>query len=333
MKQSLLQFNKNGIYCAEADVYIDPWRKVDKALITHAHADHSRWGNKQYIATKPSLPVMKHRLGEINALGVDYGESILINGVKFSFHPAGHVIGSAQIRVEHKGEVWVVSGDYKVENDGISEPFQPVKCHTFITECTFGLPCYNWQPQESIFKAINEWWKKNQQQGKTSVLVAYSLGKAQRVIQNIDTSIGQIYTHGAVENINKVFRDNAIDIKPTIQATKEIDKKAYKGNLVITPNSGTGTWIKKFAPYELAYVSGWMALRGARRRRAADRGFVLSDHADWKGLLWAIEQTGAENIITTHGYTEIFAQYLRGIGYNAQSQFTEFTGESIDVDG
>jgi putative mRNA 3-end processing factor len=332
VKNPLLLFNQNGIYCPQADIYIDPWRKVKKALITHAHADHSRWGNEQYMATKTSVPIMKHRLGDINIQGVDYRESLLINGVKFSFHPAGHIIGSAQIRVEYKGEIWVVSGDYKVENDGISEPFEPVKCHSFITECTFGLPCYNWKPQIETFKEMNQWWLNNQASQKTSVVVAYSLGKAQRIIQNIDTNIGPIYTHGAVENINQLFRNSGIAINDTIQSTKEIDKKAYKGSLIITPNSGTGSWLKKFMPYQLAFASGWMALRGARRRRAADRGFVISDHADWKGLLWAIENTGAENIITTHGYTEIFAQYLREKGYNAMSQFTEFTGESIDND-
>lgn len=332
MKNPLLIFNKNGIYCPLADIYIDPWRKVDKALITHAHSDHSRGGNKQYIATKLSIPIMRHRLGDINAIGLDYGESLIINGVKFSFHPAGHIIGSAQIRVEYKGEVWVASGDYKLENDGISTPFETIKCHTFITECTFGLPVYQWQPQHLVFEEINNWWQKNKSEGKASVIVAYSLGKAQRIIQNVDHTIGEIFTHGAVENINEVFRQNGTPIKATTQAVKEIDKNRYKGALIITPNAGTGSWLKKFGNYELAYASGWMSLRGARRRRAADRGFVISDHADWHGLNTAIKNTGAENVIATHGNTLSFARWLNEQGYNAFTQQTDYTGESVDND-
>lgn len=327
----LLKFTDRGIYCAEADVYIDPWRKVPKALITHGHADHSRYGMGSYIATKAALPVIRHRLGEINAVGVDFGESIMINGVKFSFHPAGHLIGSAQIRAEFKGEVWVASGDYKVESDGVSEEFEPVTCNTFITECTFGLPVFDWRPQAAVIADIEAWWSKNRDEGKTSVLVAYSLGKAQRVIQNIDNSIGPIYTHGAVENINEVIRGQGIPISPTIRVTKDTKKEETKGALVIGPNSIIGSaWLKKFAPYEIAMVSGWMALRGARRRSALDRGFVLSDHADWKGLNSTIESIGCERVITTHGYSEIYARYLRGKGLNATVENTEYQGEQLD---
>ena len=198
MKTPLLAFNEKGIYCAQADVYLDPWRPVDKAIISHGHADHSRWGHKKYITNHSNIPIIKHRLGEINVSGKDWDETFTINNVKFSFHPAGHIIGSAQIRVEYKGEVWVFTGDYKTEADGVAKPYEPVKCHTFITECTFGLPAFKWQPQEEVFAEINNWWQQNQSEGKTSVIFGYSLGKAQRLLKYLDPSIGKIYTHGAI---------------------------------------------------------------------------------------------------------------------------------------
>ncbi|NNC84207.1 MAG: ligase-associated DNA damage response exonuclease [Flavobacteriales bacterium] len=327
----LLEFTSSGIYCEKADVYIDPWRKVPKALITHGHADHARSGMGSYLASEAALPVMRHRLGTIDAQGIPYGREICINGVKFSFHPAGHLIGSSQIRVEHKGEVWVASGDYKVENDGITEAFEPVPCHTFITECTFGLPVFDWRPQAEVFEEIHAWWRKNQEQGKVSVLVAYSLGKAQRVIHNLDGSIGPILTHGAVENINEVLRAQGIDLQDTRRVTPEITKEEMKGALVIGPSSILGNpWLRKFSPFETAMVSGWMAMRGNRRRRALDRGFVLSDHADWKGLNQTIESLGCERVITTHGYSEIYARYLRERGLQAQVESTEYEGDQIN---
>ncbi len=331
---SLISFNEKGIYCARADVYIDPWKPVKKALITHAHADHSRWGHQLYIAHRDSVPVMKYRLGEdIQIQGVEYGDEIREGGVNFSFHPAGHIPGSAQIRVEYKGEVWVISGDYKLEDDGLSTAFEPVQCHHFITESTFGLPVYQWKPQEIVFKEINHWWKTNQDNGKVSVLCGYSLGKAQRILKGLDTSIGNIFTHGAVENINEVMRYQGVELPDTTKVTAEHKKTDFKGAIVIAPPSALGsTWIRKFNPYVTGICSGWMALRGARRRRAADRGFVLSDHADWQGLNEAVKLTEAENIYVTHGYKEIFAQWLREQGLNAQPVDTLFEGESPDND-
>ncbi len=328
----LLEFNKNGIYCEQADVYIDPWRSVKKALITHGHADHARWGHKSYLATNLARPVIKFRLGShINIQGIDYGEELHINGVKFSFHPAGHIIGSAQIRVEYKGEVWVVSGDYKLENDGLSTPFEPIKCHTFITESTFGLPVYHWEAQQDIFEEINQWWAANKQEGKVSVLAAYALGKAQRLLHHLDTSIGTIYTHGAIENVNKVLRSQGIDLPPTTRVTNTIKKKAFPGSMVLaTPGAVGSNWMKRFQPYSTGIASGWMTLRGARRRRAADRGFILSDHADWDGLNQAIKACEAERVVVTHGYTSIYSNWLRENGYEAYEAETQFEGELFD---
>ena len=282
----LLVFNKNGIYCPQADVYLDAWRKVPKCIVTHGHSDHARYGHGQYITHHTNIPIIKHRLGKIQIKGLDWNEPILVNGVKFSLHPAGHIPGSAQVRVEYKGEVWVVSGDYKVEDDGLAEAFEPIRCHTFITESTFGLPIYQWEPQEQVMQDINDWWRQNKAEGRVSVLFSYALGKAQRLLQGLDPSIGTIYTHGAVENTNEIMRQQGVDLPPTTRVTAEIDKKLYPGNMVVTvPSTLGGTWLKKFKPVSLAYVSGWMRLRGARRRRAVDRGFILSDHADWNGRL------------------------------------------------
>lgn len=331
MKRPLLEFTKKGIYCKEANIYLDPWKPVDKAIITHGHADHSRWGHKKYITHHRNVPIVKHRLGDITIAGKDWGEAFTINGVKFSLHPAGHIIGSSQIRVEHKGEVWVFTGDYKIEDDGLATPYEPVKCHAFITECTFGLPAFLWQPQREVIADINNWWAENKANGQTSVLFGYSLGKAQRLLKHLDTSIGKIYTHGAVENMTNVLRE-IVTFPETELITKDTKKSDILGNMVVAPPSAHGsTWIRKMVPYVTASASGWMAFRGARRRRAIDKGFVLSDHCDWNGLLKAIEETGAEKIICTHGYTEIFSKYLRELGYIARTESTQFEGELAEV--
>ena len=330
MKRPLLEFTDKGIYCARADVYLDPWKPVKKALISHGHSDHSRWGHSRYITHKTNVPIIRHRLGEIQVTGVDWGEPVRIGGVKFSFHPAGHIIGSSQIRVEHKGEVWVFSGDYKSEDDGLATPYEPVRCHTFITECTFGLPAFSWRPQEEVIEQINAWWAGARSEGRTAVLFAYSLGKAQRILSLLDTSIGEIYTHGAIENMNEVLRELA-PLPPTSRITRETTKKELAGNLVLAPPSAHGSpWIRKMVPFETAAASGWMAFRGARRRRAVDRGFVLSDHCDWEGLLGSIRATGAERVICTHGYSEIFARYLREQGYDARTEATQYEVEAAD---
>lgn len=332
MKEPLLAFNDKGIYCAQADVYLDPWKPVQKALITHGHSDHSRWGHKKYITQNLNVPIIKHRLGEIEVSGVEYGESFNINGVKFSFHPAGHIIGSSQIRVEYKGEVWVFSGDYKTEDDGISTPFEPIKCHAFITECTFGLPAFKWIPQDEVMANINTWWQENRDAGKTSILFGYSLGKAQRLLKGLDTSIGKVYTHGAIENMTEVLRP-LVTLPPTTLISRETKKEEIRGNMVLAPPSAHGsTWIKKMLPFETGFASGWMNFRGARRRRAIDKGFVLSDHCDWQGLLASIKATGCEKVICTHGYTEIFCRFLNEIGYDARTAETQYEGEIAEMD-
>lgn len=327
----LLEFRKEGIYCPKADVYIDPWKPVRYALITHGHSDHARWGHQYYLCTKSAKPVIQYRLGNVKIEAVEYGEVTTINGVKFSFHPAGHIIGSAQIRVEHKGEVWVCSGDYKIQRDGISETFEAVKCHAFITESTFGLPIYKWKPQREVMGEINQWWRTNAAEGKVSILGAYALGKAQRILQNVDASIGKIFTHGAIENTNEILRKQGIKLQATQRITKEFKKSDYVGHLVLaTPSAMNSAWARRFPKASTGIASGWMSLRGMRRRRSVDRGFILSDHADWEGLNAAIQATEAERIFVTHGYTSIFKKWLIEQGKWAEEVTTAYEGESME---
>jgi putative mRNA 3-end processing factor len=265
---------------------------------------------------------------------VKYGEVITINGVHFSFHPAGHITGSAQIRTECKGEVWVFTGDFKLQPDGISEPFELIKCNTFITESTFGLPVYHWKPQGEVFEQINEWWRSNKEQNKVSILSAYALGKAQRILNGIDSGIGKIFVHGAVENINQIIRSQGITLPSTYLVTKETTKKDWEGALVICPPSALGSpWLKKFFPYSIGVASGWMELRGTRRRRGADRGFALSDHADWDELNKAVKETGAEKVFVTHGYADVFSRWLREKGIDAREVKTQYEGEVDEAAG
>ena len=331
MTDPVLSFTDRGIYCPAGDFHIDPCRPVARALITHGHADHARPGHGRYLATHAAVPVMRHRLGDIAVEGIGYDEPRQIGAARVSFHPAGHIPGSAQIRVEVGGEVWVVSGDYKTTDDGFCEAFQPVRCHSFITECTFGLPVFRWAGQRQVAAQVNAWWAANAAAGQVSVLGAYSLGKAQRLLSLVDPGIAPILTHGAVEATNAVLRAQGYRLPPTRRVTAETRAQDHPGALVIAPPSALGTgWTRRFGTVSTGFASGWMQLRGIRRRRPADRGFVLSDHADWDGLLRAIRETGAENVYPTHGYTDIFARHLSSLGLNAQPVPTEFGGPEDD---
>lgn len=329
----LLTFTSSSIYCTAANVHIDPWKPVDFAIITHAHSDHAKPGCKHYLAHKHSESILKLRLGEnISLQTVEYGEKFSINGVQFSLHPAGHVIGSAQIRVEYKGEVWVASGDYKVQDDHFSAAFEPVKCHTFITESTFGLPIYKWRPQHEVMTDIREWWKENQLLGKASVLMGYALGKMQRIVKNLQPFDNKVFAHGAIFNVNERLRAAGFDLPYIPRVTADIDKKEYRGALILGTSSSLNTpWLKKFDPYSSGYCSGWMAVRGAKNRRSVDRGFVLSDHADWNELNWVIAETGAERVYVTHGYTDTFARWLNEKGIEAHEVKTKYGDEEEDV--
>jgi len=320
---ALLESDRNGLFCRTGDFYIDPWAPVERALITHGHSDHARPGSASYLCSPDCEAVLRARIeADANIETLAWGTRLSIGGVAVSFHPAGHVLGSAQIRVEHRGEVWVVSGDYKLAPDPTCKPFEPVRCNTFITESTFGLPIYLWQPPEQTMAQVNAWWRKNREHGKCSVLFGYPLGKSQRLLAGLDPGIGPIFCHGAVERMNEVYRAAGVALPQTV---RECD---FSKACVIAPPSALGSpWLKRFGTYSTAMASGWMRIRGTRRRRSMDRGFVLSDHADWPALLQAINETGADCVLVTHGYRAPLVRWLQEQGREARSLETKYEGE------
>jgi len=326
----LIEPSSKGLYCEAGGFYIDPWQPVDRAVITHAHGDHARPGSRAYLSAACGVPVLRTRLGEGGTLeGLAYGERRTLNGVTLSLHPAGHVLGSSQVRVEHGGEVWVVSGDYKLDPDPTCEPFEPVRCDTFITESTFGLPVYRWCTPPEIFAGINDWWRANAEAKRASILFGYAFGKAQRILASVDSSIGPIVVHGAVDVLDRGYRECGVALPETRMVTEFEAKKDFAGALIVAPPSAQSTpWLKRFGDYSDAFASGWMAIRGARRRRVVDKGFVLSDHADWPSLNRAIDATGARRVFVTHGHIAPLVQWLNERGIEAHAMKTEFEGEA-----
>jgi len=328
-KKGLITLTERGLYCRQGDFYIDPWQPVKNAVVTHAHADHAYRGHEHYLVAKPCEPLARLRLDEdADITSQEYGERTVIDGVSLSFHPAGHILGSAQVRVEYKGEIWVMSGDYKLTPDATCAPFEPVKCNFFVTEATFGLPIYRWTPPSQVFTEINAWWRRNQEREKASVIFAYALGKAQRIMNGVDRSIGPIYTHGSVERLTHVYREAGVDLPETTYAGDVTNKKDFIGSLIVAPPSAQGsTWLRRFGSHSTAFASGWMMVRGARRQRAVDRGFVMSDHADWPELQKAIAATGAETVYVTHGFVDELVRYLNETGVDAHALKTQLVGD------
>jgi putative mRNA 3-end processing factor len=329
-KGGLITLTARGLYCKAGDFYVDPWKPVKRAIVTHAHADHSYRGNQSYLVPKEGEHVSQIRIGhDVHIETLPYRTTLDIDGVKLSFHPAGHILGSAQVRVEKGGEIWVISGDYKLTPDATCEPFESVNCHHFITEATFGLPIYRWPETQTVFDEINGWWRRNQERGKASVIFAYSLGKAQRIMNGIDRSIGPIFTHGAVERLTEAYREAGVDLPETTYAGSVTNKKEFAGSLVVAPPSAQQAvgWLRRFGPQSTGFASGWMMVRGARRQRAVDRGFVLSDHADWPELLTAIAGAEAETVYVTHGFSSEVVRWLKETGTNAVELKTHFMGD------
>ena len=327
MRKDLVVRRPQGLYCPPGDFYIDPWRPVDRAIITHAHADHARTGHNHYLASAAGEQVLRTRLGDITLQTLPYGQVIEHNGVKISLHPAGHVLGSAQVRLQWRDEVWVVSGDYKLDADPTCLPFEPVTCNTFITESTFGLPVYRWPTPATVLQQINSWWADNASNKRTSVLYAYSLGKGQRVLAGVDCSIGPIITHGALNALNDVYRTAGVNL-PATSAVTDIEASDRQRALVLAPPAVAGSsWMRRFGQTSDAMASGWMRVRGARRRRGVDRGFVMSDHADWPSLLQAIGATQASRVIVTHGSTAVLIRWLQEQGLDAQAFETDYGHE------
>jgi putative mRNA 3-end processing factor len=326
---ALITVTAGGLYCPAGDFFIDPWRPAPRAVITHAHGDHLRPGSDAYFTSRAGAALAWRRLpadAELTAL--DYGEPVDFRGVRVSLHPAGHVLGSAQVRLEHRGEVWVVSGDYKRDPDPTCAPFEVVPCDVFISEATFALPVYRWTPTATVAADIHAWWQGNRERGLASVLFAYALGKAQRVLAELTALTSEpVYVHGAVENLVEAYREAGVAMLPTRMpaATRRTD---YAGALVVAPPGAAGSpWMRRFGEAATGFCSGWMRVRGDRRRRGYDRGFVLSDHADWPSLLRTFRETGARRILLTHGHTETMTRYLREQGLDAAALATDYGAE------
>lgn len=325
---TLLKFTSKGILCIPGRFYIDPWKPVDYALITHGHADHAKNGMQKYLCHHFTKPILYSRIGrDIQCESVNYNEPILINGVRVSFHPAGHIIGSSQIRMEYKGFISVVSGDYKIQEDGLSTPFEPVVCHEFVSESTFGLPIYRWQSVAEQEDQLKRWVLSNKKNGKTSVFVGYSLGKSQRIMQALK-EFDDLYVHYSIAKLNEAYESVGIALPKYTVADLREDKKHLNGKIVIVPPALVDNpALKKIPNLAYAICSGWMQIRGARRWRSADAGFAISDHADWQGLIAAIKATKAEKVYITHGQTAVFSRYLNEIGINANEVQTVYGEE------
>ena len=312
---SLLINSAEGLYCPAAQAWIDPHRPVTRALITHAHADHARPGCDEYWATTSSAGILRQRLGQsINLRTLNYKQQQQIGNAVVSFHSAGHVLGSAQIRLEVNGEVWVVTGDYKRCPDPSCEPFDPVPCDVLITEATLALPIYRWSDGATLAHSIKEWWQGDR--SRPSLLFCYAFGKAQRVMAEL-AAIGvddEVLLHGAVETVTRHYRDLSVPMVPSRPVSELPRKESLAGRLVLAPPSAhRSSWMRRFPAPQTAFASGWMAVRGARRRKGYERGFVLSDHADWQGLIRTVKESGAQRVYVTHGQNDVLARYLNEV--------------------
>lgn len=327
----MIEPTDRGLYCEPGDFYIDPWQPVDRAIITHAHGDHLVPGSRAYLCASGSRALVQHRLGPSAAVeSIEYGREVVMNGVRVSLHPAGHILGSSQVRLVHRGQVWVASGDYKRAVDPTCPPFEPQRCDAFITEATFALPVFRWdQPAETIAEIV-EWWSEMQQAGRPAVVFGYALGKAQRVLAELASRTDRpVYVHGALDDLIAIYRSAGVRLPETRRATDAPRGSSFAGELIVAPMTARGTvWMRRFRDHSSAFVSGWMRIRGARRRRGYDRGFALSDHADWDALLQTIRETGAERVFVTHGYTQTLARALVEHGVDAQAWHTLYEGES-----
>lgn len=302
-----------GLYCPSGDFFIDAWRPVKNCVITHGHGDHARWGHQQYFCSKETLPIICHRLGDhIKAKSFEYGKKYKFGETWVSLHPAGHILGSSQVRVETAHGVFVISGDYKRAPDPSCLPFECVECDVYVTETTFALPIYQWENPKIIAKQIYDWWQENSRSGHPSVLFCYALGKAQHVMALLKEFTDQpVYVHGAITPLAQIYKDLGISMIPFIPVTEKPKSEKFSNDLIIAPPSTAGSlWLKRFPTFRTAAASGWMSIRGMRKRASHDNGFVLSDHADWNELIKTVTECKAKQVLTTHGYTDVFTKFL-----------------------
>ncbi len=331
--QDLLRPAPAGLYCPVGDFYVDPVRPVDRAVITHGHSDHARPGHGAVLATPETLAIMAERYGPDFAGRTQpaaYGETTQINGVAVRFAPAGHVLGSAQAVIERDGLTMVVSGDYKRRRDPTCLPFEPVPCHVFISEATFGLPVFVHPPDgEEIARLVHS---LAQFPERAHLVGAYALGKAQRVIRLLREAGWDrtIHVHGALERLNRLYQNEGIDLGPLAPATG-LKAGALGGEVVIAPPSAIqDRWARRFADPVTAFASGWMGVRARARQRGVELPLVISDHADWPELIQTFEELAPEEIWITHGREEgllrwaelkgVKARALRLVGYDEDDE-------------
>jgi putative mRNA 3-end processing factor len=327
--EQLVVVTANGLYCPPGDFYIDPKEAVPNAVITHAHGDHLRHGSARYILARPGAPIAKLRLGGDRELEpVEYGSRLSLGATSVSLHSAGHILGSAQVRIEYGGRVWVVSGDYKRQADPTCIPFEQLECDVFISEATFALPVYRWPQTSQVVGEIFRWWRSNRDRGLASALFCYSLGKSQRVLAELLAYTDDpVYLHGAVDSLVSVYRRAGIHMVPTLPIPAD-RKTDFRGALILAPPSAVGTpWMRRFGDHATGFCSGWMRVRGDRRRRGYDRGFVISDHADWPGLIETCKATKARRVLLTHGYSDALTRHLAEAGLASSALKTDFGAE------
>lgn len=322
-KEDILVETSAGMYCPAGQFYIDPVKKVERALITHAHADHARAGMGHYWTSVSGAPLVRKRVGHGSGVtALPFGERFSMGAAVVSFHPAGHVLGSAQIRIEHGGQVWVVSGDYKRDPDPSCEPFEPVACDVFVTECSFAAPQYVWPEPSEIVQRILDWWDQCRSEARCALLCTYALGKSQRVLAELAARRNTTaYLHRNLVPMVKLYRQAGVRMLETEPVDEQVRFKDWAGQLVLAPPGVAGTpWIKRFEPCSLAFASGWMGIDGGKRSgsREWEKGFVLSDHADWEAILKTIEQTGARRVLAMHGHTGSLIDELHRRGIQAE---------------
>jgi putative mRNA 3-end processing factor len=333
-RQDLVVLRREGLYCPQGDFHIDPWRPVARAVITHGHGDHARPGMGEYHAARASMPILRWRLGEQAYFPYEYGEPFELGAARVSLHSAGHVLGSAQVRIEVDGEVWVASGDYKRQHDPTCDPFDVVPCATFITEATFGLPVYRWPETRDVARDIVEWRDQCEARGEAAVLLCYALGKAQRILAELAAWTDRpAFLHGAVAAGVQVYRDAGVPMLAALPVSETAKGADFAGELILAPPSAAGSsWMRRFRGAQVGFASGWMRIRGNRRRRNYDRGFVVSDHADWPDLMRTIRETGAQRVIATHGNTDAIIRALNESGIAAEAFRTEFGAEGAGAE-
>jgi putative mRNA 3-end processing factor len=327
----LLIETPDGLYCEDGGFHLDPWGAVPRAVVTHAHGDHARAGSAAYLCSEQSVPLLRRRFGpDAIVEGVPYGRPLALGATTVSFHPAGHILGSAQLRIEGTSGVWVVSGDYKRAHDPTCAGFEPLRCDTFVTESTFGLPIYRWDATEAVIRELLSWWDDNRARGLTSIVFCYTIGKAQRLLAELARVTDKVVlVHGMMVPMIEVYRDHGVSMLPTETLVDRPRGRSLAGELVLAPLSARGTpWMRRLGDFSDALVSGLMRVRGVRRQRAYDRGFVLSDHADWPALLATVDETGATRVLATHGHAEPLARHLREFGLDAGVMRTAWEGEA-----